>query len=174
MLTVRPAPTFNIKDLLFLTGDVEYADSPAYVNRALFASDGWTAQGVVRWQDVAVEVFTRPSLFYHFRTLYPVFLRGPNRAWHQPFYRSAGMATPDSSPEGTVWPISGLYTDAYCAKRGHARSDTEGYIGKHFCRPDTGQWVHHGKERARVWPLLLQVAALPQLQSPQPLLTADQ
>ena len=153
---------YPIKSLLFLVGDDEFADSPAGVNRALFAdpSAKWERLDIPETGAVIAEI--NPNVQYArmgTRMLAAVrFTRPDKTAFIQPFYRSSGRATPELSKAGDWWPCSGLYTAAYCKWANHP-ADTEGYIGKHqrLYGPDGAAhpkdiWVAHHKERERVHP----------------------
>jgi hypothetical protein len=131
-------------------GDLEFADSPAKVNYNLFLWDG-------EWQTLPGSEGHHPSLIRVEVATEPQAASGgtrmlvPLRVWttdgrliYQPYYRSSGMATPESSPRGTWWPTSGLYTEAYIATRSRSSDPVKaGYIGKHFRY--RGQWYPHYK-----------------------------
>lgn len=151
---MNTGPHLNIRDAALLIGCGE-PDSPARINCALYAPSGWALLGLA--MDGVTEVWTRPAIKYRERVLYPTFIRHPQFAWHQPFYRSTGRSMPSAAPAGSIWPISGIYTDAYCARRGYEPAEV-GYIGKHYFRPDRRRWVNHSNDLTRVWPFLVEVA----------------
>jgi len=60
-----------------------------------------------------------------------------------PFYCSTGTATPELSPKGTWWPMSGIWP----AEISPLGCD---WIGKHFWSTEDRQWVDHDKETAKL------------------------
>lgn len=156
LLVVNVSPILNIRDaaLLMGTGGTE---SPEAINRALYAGPGWRRLGFIK--NDTVEVLAGQTIDYRGRVLYPVFLRHPQFSWYQPFYRSTGQSMPAASPPGTIWPISGIYTEAYCRARGYDPAE-EGYIGKYFCNPKRQRWIAHHNDRSLLWPFLSEVVGL--------------
>lgn len=137
---------YPIKSLLFLVGDDEFADSPARINRAMFANPDIKWMPLLKLPSSKYVVEYDPDVHMlhngHRMIVAVRITRQDKTQFIQPFYRSSGRATPDLSPRGTWWPSSGLYTAAYCKWKGHDE-DWAGFIGKH--QFVSSKWRSHGK-----------------------------
>lgn len=136
----------NIQDALLLAASGGPGDF-SRINWHLFAPDDWSC---IHEKPSGSRLFARRPIAHRGRVLFPVLLKNPaGKVWHQPFYRSSGVCTPDSSPEGAIWPMSGVYTDMYCLKAG-LPAHAAGFIGKDFFLPPEARWVPHDKDASLV------------------------